>query len=505
MTAGAALSGAEARRAARNAGALAAARILSSGALFLFSISLARLLGEEGFGIYGTIGPMINIAATLASFALGLIVIREVARRPQEAGRYLSATLVLQTSFALLAYIGLNAAGLALGYSETLRALAAVAGISLFIDLVGSACYDQLIAHERMVGASVVEIGHVLARIALCLLLLAAGLGLPGVYLATIAAGIGRSAALWALLRRAGVRPRFPVDRSLAGPLLAAALPLAVSALVNSAYAQIDRLISTSVLTTADTAHLNAASVIVSGVIEVLNTTVLVALFPLMARSFQPGISRERNAPFYFMVEKLALFALLIGLPIGLIATQFAAALTVPLFGEPFRASADVLRVLIWYAVLTMVSNVFAKAMMAENRQARYVLVRAGGLALKLVLSVVLLPALGVVGAAAASALAEAAVLAALAALVPLPGWRWGAMARLALVCALASGAMLLGGLLSPVLGIAAGLAVYALGVLRGGVLQAEDADLFYRLAAALLGGALLRRWWKRDVPLSWE
>jgi hypothetical protein len=64
---------------------------------------------------------------------------------------------------------------------------------------------------------------------------------------------------------------------------------------------------------------------------------------------------------------------------------------------------------------------------------------------------------------------------------------------------------MLLGGLLSPVLGIAAGLAVYALGVLRGGVLQAEDADLFYRLAAALLGGALLRRWWKRDVPLSWE
>lgn len=500
-----ALTGAEARRAARNAGALAAARILSSGALFLFSISLARLLGEEGFGIYGTIGPLINIAATLASFALGLIVIREVARRPQDAGRYLAATLVLQTSFALLAYIGLNAAGLVLGYSETLRALAALAGISLFIDLAGSMCYDQLIAHERMVGASAVEIGHVLARIVLCLLAVAAGLGIAGVYIATIAAGIGRSAALWGLLRRVGVRPQFPVAWALAGPLLLAALPLALSSVVNSAYAQIDRLISTSVLTTADTAHLNAASVIVSGVIEVLNTTVLVALFPLMARSFRPGVARAANAPFYFLVQKLALFALLLGLPIGLIATQFAAALTVPLFGEAFRASADVLRVLIWYAVLTMVSNVFAQAMMAENRQARYVLVRVGGLALKLALSVLLLPALGVVGAAVASALAEAAVLAALAALVPLPGWRLGALSRLALVCALAFGAMLAGGLLGPLPGMAAGLAVYALGVLRGGVLQAEDYDLLYRLAAALPGGRLLRRWWKRDVPLSWE
>ncbi len=500
------LTGAEARRAARNAGALAVARILSSGMLFIWQILLARLLGDAQFGVYSTIGPLYTIAATLASFSIGVIVIREVARKPENAGKYLSVTLLVQTLFALLAYVGLNLAGLALGYSAELRALAAIAAVSLFLDLIGSMAYDQLIAQEKMVGASVVEIAHVLIRIALALLLVSAGFGLMGVYVATLITGIGRLVVLWWLMLRTGVRPIWPADWGVGVPLLLAAAPLALSAVINSAYTHLDRLVSTSVLSEQDTAHINAAFVIVAGVVEVLNTTVLVALFPLMARLYKPGAAQSENEPFYFLVQKLAYFALLTGLPIALTATVFSAGVTVPLFGEDFRPTADVLRIMIWYAALTMIANVFAQALTSANRQGRYVAVRATGLVVKLALAIFLLPRVGVIGAAMSSVIAEAGVMFTLGWMVPLH-WRsrLGQFARLALVSAASIVAMLVLGATLPVLGMIGGILVYTAGVLFAGTLAGDDYDLLYRLVAAFPGGSHVLKYWKRDVKLTWE
>jgi O-antigen/teichoic acid export membrane protein len=497
--------GGEARRAARNAAALAAARLLSSAALFGWQLILGRLLGDSDFGVYGTITGLYAIGASLASFALGLIVIREVARKPEDAGKYLSATLFFQTIFALLAYIGVNAGAYALGYSDDLRALTAIASISLFIDLLGSACYDQLLAQERMVGASGVEIAHILFRILLGVLALAAGFGLLGVYLATLIAGIARSALMGGSLWRTGVRPHFPLDWLIARPLLINALPLALSAIINIAYVQIDRLISTSLLTEADTGHLSAAFVIIVGVVEIISTTVLVALFPLMSRAYQPDGGREQNAQFYFMVEKLAYFALVVGLPIGLLMTAYAPNFTTPLFGADFTPSAQILRVFIWYAVLTMVANVFAQAMMVQNRQGRYVAIRAGGLVVKLVLTVFLLPRIGVIGAPLASVIAEAGVLAILVSGFNL-GWRarTGQFVRLALtaVCSLIVMLLLMDSL--PLIGIIAGLLIYAGGVLFAGALAGDDYDLLYRVVAALPFGSRVTRVWGRDVKINW-
>ncbi|MBW4437485.1 MAG: oligosaccharide flippase family protein [Pleurocapsa minor GSE-CHR-MK-17-07R] len=498
-------AGSEARRAARNVSALALARVVSSGALFVWQLSLGRLLGDAQFGVYGTIGSLYSIFASLTSFALGLIIIREVARRPSTAGKYITAALFIQTILAGVGYIVLNGAALALGYDEGLRGLAAIAALSLFLDLVGNIAYDQLLAHERMVSVSFVEIGVLLARIALGLGLVAAGFGLLGVYIATLLTGLLRSALLMRLLTGAGVHAVWPLDRGVVRLLLIAAAPLALSSVINMSYTQIDRLMSTSLLTTADTGHFSAAFVIIVGVVEILSTTVLVALFPLMSRAYKPDVPREQNTSFYFMVEKLAFFALCIGLPVALVLTVFASAVTVPVFGEDFLPSADILRVLIWYAALTMVANVFAQAMMSENRQGRYVAIRAGGLAVKLALNLALIPALGVIGAAAASALAELAVLAVLMGHFRLNlRARAGQFIRLGLVCAAMLAVMLaLSGL--PLIAMLAGGLVYAAGVLFGGALAGDDYDLLYRMAAALPFGGLVRRFWKRKTVVTWE
>lgn len=500
MTTEAALTGNEARRAARNAGAIAVARILSSGVQFGWQLILTRALGESLFGVYGTAGSLYAIGVTIMAFSMSMIVIRDVARRPDLSGRYLSVVLMIQTVLALVAYVGINAA--AQGYDEIVRAYVGIAGLSLFIDMVGNLSYDQLLAQEKMVTISVVEVAQIFIRIGLAGLALWAGYGLLGVYAATIVSGIGRSVVLWLLLRRSGVRPQFPIDRQLARTLLINCAPLALASLINMTYIQIDRLLTSGMLTLADTSHLTAAQVIIMGVVEVLSTTILIAVYPMMARAYRGD---GQDTLFRFMVEKLAFFTLLIGLPIGLVFTLFAPEITLLLFRVDYIGAVPVLRVLIWYAVVTMVVNVFAQAFMTQNRQRRWVVIRVGGLVLKLALSLLLLPRIGVVGAAAATLLAEGLILV-LAARdfrfdlpVLLPR-----LLRLAGVCAVTVLAMLALGGVNPLLGMIGGGIVYALGVLVGRVLADDDWDLLYRLTAAVPGGALILRYWHRKVELNW-
>lgn len=497
------LSGAEARRAARNAATLAVARIVSSGTLFLWSLILGRLLSEFDLGVYGTINSLYGIGAAITAFSLSQIVIRDVARQPQLAGKYLSATLVLQTALALFAYVTMNGAASALGYDENLRALTAVACLSLFIDMFGNMCYDQLLAQERMVTSAIIDLAQVVARIALAGLALWAGFGLLGIYAVTLLTGSLRSVLLWAMLLKTGVRPSFPINWAIARPLLINSAPLALSAFINMTYVQIDKLMTTSLLTEADTGHLTLALTFIIGVVEVLSTTVLIAIFPMMSRVYRPD--HAENATFFFMVEKLSFFTLLIGLPLGLLFTRFSSDLIVPLFGPNWLPTADILHTLIWYAVLTMVVNVFAQAMMVQNRQRHYVAIRAGGLVFKLALNLVLLPRIGVIGAALASVLAEALVLALVARAAHL---QWGALLprlfRLGLAAAVTFAVMALLGTVHPLLGVAGGLITYAAAVLLVGVLAADDWDLLYRLTAAVPGGALILRYWHRDVTLNW-
>lgn len=500
MTTETVLTGAEARRAARNAGAIAVARILSSGAQFGWQLILTRALGETLFGIYGTAGSLYAIGVTIMAFSMSMIVIRDVARRPDLSGRYLSAVLVIQTVLALVAYVGINLA--AQGYDDVVRAFVGIAGLSLFIDMVGNLSYDQLLAQEKMVTISVVEVAQIFIRIGLAGLALWAGYGLLGVYAATIISGIGRSITLWFLLRRTGVRPQFPVDRSLARVLLINSAPLALAAFINMTYIQIDRLLTSGMLTLADTSHLTAAQVIIAGVVDILSTTILIAVYPMMARVYR---GEGQDTVFRFMVEKLVFFTLLVGVPIGLVFSLFAADITVPLFGMNYIEVAPVLQVLIWYAVVTMIVNVFAQAFMTQNRQRRYVAIRVGGLALKLALSLLLLPRIGVIGAATATVLAELLIL-----LVVTGDFRFNLnlllprLMRLVGVVFVTVLAMLMLGGLHPLLGMVGGALVYAGGVLIRHVLADDDWDLLYRLTAAVPGGALILRYWRRKVELNW-
>ena len=119
--------------------------------------------------------------------------------------------------------------------------------------------------------------------------------------------------------------------------LLINGAPIAMTSFLALAYQHADKLITTALIGTDGTGQLTAGFVIVFGVIELLSTTVLVAVFPLMSRTYGSG-QREL---FELMLEKLSFFNLMLSLPIAIYTSLLAVPLAAWLFGAGLHADGD--------------------------------------------------------------------------------------------------------------------------------------------------------------------
>jgi O-antigen/teichoic acid export membrane protein len=496
---------AETRRAARNFSALVLASVLSKGLLFLWQIVLGNLFSPYEYGVYFTVLSLMSVTTVLISMGMGIIIIREVARQPQLAGRYWAIALTLQTALSGVAYVLVLVLALLGGYEPIILGLAAVASLSLIIDMFGNVSYDLLIAQERMTATSLVEITTILLRVGLAAAALAAGWGLIGVYGATLFSGVVRSLVLTGLLARGGLRPAFPLDRGLARALIRDSLPLMVAALLALSYQHADKLMTTAFIGARATGYLAPAYIITFGVIEIVSTTILLAVFPLLARSRD-----ESRALFGMWVGRLSRFMLLIALPIALSLSIFAAPVIDLLFNEDYTPTVPLLQLLIWATLCMMIGNVFTRALLIQNRQRTSTLIRAACLGVNIALNAALLvryrdPR----GAALATLIAEALSLTLLALAFRSEGFQWRpqlvAMSRVLLLGAFSAGVMLLFGQMSWVLGLLAGGAAYLAGLVWGGVLSADDWGFVYRFVGALPLGTHIQSLWGRvaRVPAS--
>jgi O-antigen/teichoic acid export membrane protein len=502
------LNSSESRSVARNAAALAIASIASKGAAFIWQLVLARLLMQSDYGIYGTILGMLSIASTLVEFGIGPIVLRDVSRRWDTAGRVLSATLTVQPLLTVVAYAGLLAAGWLLGYSDAIRALLPLAGLSLLLDLLGNMPHNQLLAREQMVIPSIISVGHILVQIALVALALLGGLGLAGLYWATIVAGAGRALVYWIVLVRSGIGSEWPLDWQILRGLLFNGAPLALNAFMSMAYQHADKLIITASIGEGSTALLLPAFTIVFGLIELLSTTVLTAVFPMMSRQYADG----DHAAFNFLVEKIAFLTLVLVIPISAALTVYAALVLDVLYPPEYLESTLLVQIFVWYGALAMVSNVFARMLVIRNLQVRLLMIRAGALALNILLLMVLLPRIGIAAAGIGTFSAEALIVVLLfnqweARHEVLPRL-WRRLVRLAAAGGLMLGVMaVLWRLAGEPLGAAnlplaigigiVGLSSYLGAVALLGVIAPEDRRFIRQVLISIPGGSLVARVWR--------
>ena len=217
-----------------------------------------------------------------------------------------------------------------------------------------------------------------------------------------------------------------------------------------------------------------------------------------------------RGELFGFVLEKLAFFTAVITLPIGLVLGLFAPFITLPLFGSDFAPTASILQILVWYAVITMIVNVFSQGMLVQNQQRRLLIIKIVGVLLNVGFNLLMVLWLqwGVYGLVIASVLAECITLFVMFFTFRELGTNMLRLTRkialLALVGVGTAGVMVVSGTISPLVGIIAGVGIYAVLMMRLPILDGEEWDLLYRLLASIPIGKYILHIWHRQVEVNW-
>jgi O-antigen/teichoic acid export membrane protein len=392
-------------RTTRNLTAVAISTILANGLQFVWITILARLIGAETFGLWSKITAFVGIAAALPEFSSNLIVLRDVAQRPKEAGNYLSATLVMQPLLGLVASVGLILVSLLLPNDTETRVLLAIASLSLIIDSLGTMGHNQLLAIEQMTIMSVITVVHRVVLIALALSVVIGGGGLVGVYVVTIGAGLFRAGLYWWALRRHGISPRWPVSREMINYMFRASWPIGLSISLQVVYRYINSLIVATVLGNTENGYFGAAFTIVFGIIELSSSTVLVALSPLMSR-----LATNQRDQLRALVDNFAFLTVALALPLGIGISLLAGKLSTLLF-PGFLGTAAILEIMIWQGVVAMLGDIYSQALVVQDKQNVVFRIRMAGITSNLLLNALLLPYFESARGAALASLGAQAVM----------------------------------------------------------------------------------------------
>ena len=101
---------------------------------FLFFIAIARLTGVENTGKYFFAMSFATIFTIGADVGLSPVLTREVAKKPESAGKLLSQTLGVKSTLLLLTYLAMVSLVYLLGYDVLTRQLVYIAGLVMVLD-----------------------------------------------------------------------------------------------------------------------------------------------------------------------------------------------------------------------------------------------------------------------------------------------------------------------------------------------------------------------------------
>lgn len=386
------------RKMAYNAGYVVGGRLASMIVTFLVGIYLVRYLGSSELGRYSTVLAYLFFFQVLAGLGIGSILVREMARDPDQTGRLIGSgallTLLLSVIAVLVSWLGL----LFVGYPSDMKTYAIIASLVMLFSVTGvfkTVFQAQLI----MKFAVAVDMGRQLFSSVLLLALILIRAPLLYFFVAAVITEVPPLLASLFLCRRHH-RLEFKVDLKLWKWLLAQSWPLALTSLFISIYVRVDQVMLFSMKGDQAVGYYSAA-VRLSEFFGIIPTAFITAVFPLLAST--SVTSPESFQKIYRLSFKYLDMA---SVPICMGIFLLAEPITVLLFGRDYLSSAGGIRALIWSEVFVFMGAVNMNLLIAIGRQRLDMMFTSASLVVNIVLNLLLIPRFSFVGAALASTIA---------------------------------------------------------------------------------------------------
>lgn len=368
---------------------------------FILQVLIVRQLGVEASGQYTIVLAYLNVCQILSELGLPILLVRELAQRPNQRRTYFYLALGAQGIASLLVWASLAVVVMLLPFSPSTRTLLWVVGASLPFYAITSVTQTLFQASERLEFILGIEVLINTAILVLSAVGLWLGYGiLPLITLLVATQMLSALLGLWL------------VKRSVLFPVPQAAQPIQLRALWRQATPFYGLAIADVLLQRADILLLSVlAGETVTGIYGLAYQFIRVilklvqsfwrALYPTLSRLHsQARAQYERLAGLSLTLSSLAL------LIIAALGTSTAQPLLQLLFGARYLPTVPVFQVLLWSIPFFLLESFVTIILLVEQRPRRSLLVSG----LHLLTLALLLPPLvwtyGAIGAAGAVLLA---------------------------------------------------------------------------------------------------
>ena len=398
------------RRIARNALvpllAVVVARILS----WAFAAYYLRVIGPQDYGLYAVAVNVIGYFGPLTDFGLGVLLTREVSRRPDAAAAYLAIVQRIRLLLSLAAVPVVLLIMLGYWYAGRVPVDAIVTAGLLALALIpanaAGTASSLFAARERMDYTALVQIATALLTVGLGMAAIALGWGYVGLAATALIANVVTAFVLLrALPRETATAAAW--DAPMARALMVASLPLMLNALLNVLFFRIDLQVLAALRDITEVGAYGAAYKYVEA-FALLPSTLVLALFPALSR-----VAETDRAALQGILNKALQFMLVLAVGSAVCFSVYAAPFIWLLGGDAFLPhAAAALAILIWFLPFSYVNAVTQYVLIALDQQKWIFIAFALATAFNLTTNVLFIPRYGYAAAAVTTVLSELVLLA---------------------------------------------------------------------------------------------
>jgi O-antigen/teichoic acid export membrane protein len=369
--------------------------VVAQGLAALTGLLVARSLGPTGYGAYFGGFALVYAFAYTFSFGLDSIVVREIARRPGEAGIIIPSVGIPLVIWSVLLVVFIITLGGWYTDSPQVATLLWVAAPAMGFRGLVNQVRAALRGYERVDLDAMIQSAEGTASLAFACIALhirrSAVYAGSGILLGEL---LAFSFALFLLYKHSG--PFHTFHALVSRRMIRAALPLGLTFTLIGINLRLDMLVLSACFPEQEVGLYGAAL----GIAMLSRSLSLVsaALLPPLSAAHQRG-TQAFNALFV----RGMIYVAATGLVVGLGASLFAPALLMLLFGPDYLGAAPTLRILGLMSALLFLNTYLWQALIATNRQSHIMIAVLVSLAATLALSCALIPAYRSMGAALAA------------------------------------------------------------------------------------------------------
>ncbi len=379
---------------ARNSSFVIGAQVVMKVLAFLFNIFIVRRLGDVHFGQYAAVMAFIDIFAIFSDLGMAVYLLRELARDRTATRWILPNVIVLRLLLSAIVVAVATSAAYLLGKSSDMVLGIFIGACGLFAYALQGPLDTTLIAWERLDLVAGFMLVQQLVFWGLGTFALVMGWGFMGLIVASFVAVVCMAALEGRIVLRQVAFGQMVLAPRRWKELVKAGLPFGISGLSFSLQGRFDSVLMSFLLTDAIVGWYNVPLQLIAMML-LLATSLCTAMFPSVTRAY-----KEDPDSIYGIVHRTFKYLLILSLPMAVGGTILADKLIITLYTQQFAPSILLMRITIWTLPLMYLSELtgmLINVLEKEKPGARANVINA---VLSVVLSLVLVPTMGVVGAA---------------------------------------------------------------------------------------------------------